>query len=96
MNVLFPGLWLPQIKRWALFYRPVDLMWVNTNNGTERLNESLKYDDLESHKRCSLSELLTIIVERFLQGFMIITAKCHLFIWLHEIPSKQHRANLAK
>ena len=38
----------------------------NSNNGTERLNEDLKYDELVSWKNCTLSELLTIIIESLL------------------------------
>ena len=38
----------------------------NTNNGTERLNEDLKYDELVGWKNCTLSELLTIVIESFL------------------------------
>ena len=38
----------------------------NTNNGTERLNEDLKYEELEGATRSSLSELLTIIIEKFI------------------------------
>ena len=37
-----------------------------TNNGTERLNEDLKYEELEGATRLSLSELLTIIIEKFI------------------------------
>ena len=38
----------------------------NTNNGTERLNEDLKYDELVGWKNCTLSELLTVFIESFL------------------------------
>ena len=38
----------------------------NTNNGTERLNEDLKYDEFVGWKSCTLSELLTIVIESFL------------------------------
>ena len=38
----------------------------NTNNGTERLNEDLKYDELVGWKNCTLSELLTVVIESFL------------------------------
>ncbi|XP_057297349.1 uncharacterized protein LOC130627119 [Hydractinia symbiolongicarpus] len=62
----FEGTWLPEIKRWALAFRPDDLMLCNTNNGTERLNEDIKYDELEGYRSCTLSELLKIIVESFL------------------------------
>ena len=35
------------------------------NNGSELLNEDIKYD-LDGYKNCSLSELLTVIVEPFI------------------------------
>ena len=62
----FTKTWLPNIRRWCLAYRPDDLILCNTNNGTERLNEDLKYDDLDGYKNCSLSELLTVIIESFI------------------------------
>ena len=62
----FTKIWLPNIRRWCLAYRPDDLILCNTNNGTERLNEDLKYDDLDGYKNCSLSELLTVIIESFI------------------------------
>ena len=39
---------------------------VNTNNGVERQNEALKYEYLVGFKNCSLSEMLTLVVENFL------------------------------
>ena len=41
-------------------------MSCNTNNGTERINGDLKHDELIGFKKCSLSELLEIIISRFL------------------------------
>ena len=38
----------------------------NTNNGTERINEELKYENLDRCTNYSLSELLTIIIEELL------------------------------
>ena len=38
----------------------------NTNNGTERINEELKYEDLNRCIDLPISELLTIIIEKFL------------------------------
>ena len=38
----------------------------NTNNGTERINEELKYEDLNRCINLPTSELLTIIIEEFL------------------------------
>ena len=47
-------------------YRPDDLILCNTNNGTERLNEDLKYDELDVYKNCSLSELLSVLIDSFI------------------------------
>ena len=41
-------------------------MSCNTNNGTERINGDLKHDELEEYRNCSLSELLEIIIDKFL------------------------------
>ena len=49
-----------------MFFRPNDLLSCNTNNGTERINGDLKHDELEGFKNCSLSELLEIIITKFL------------------------------
>ena len=59
-------LWEPEIKRWSIAYHPNDLMMCNTNNGTERLNEDLKYDELVEYKNCTLSELLQALIENFI------------------------------
>ena len=60
------GVWLPEVKRWVLAYRPKDLVMCNTNNGTERLNEELKYEDLDRNVHSTLSELLTVIIKDFI------------------------------
>ena len=62
-------MWYPEIQRWCLFFRPNDLMSCNTNNGTERINGDLKHDELVGFKNCSPSELLEIIISRFLPKF---------------------------
>ena len=41
-------------------------MSCNTNNGTERINVDLKHDELIGFKNCSPSELLEIIISRYL------------------------------
>ena len=41
-------------------------MSCNTNNGTERINGDLKHDELEGFKNFTLSELLEIIITKFL------------------------------
>ena len=62
----FTRTWLPHIKRCCLEYRPDDLILCSTNNGTERLNEDLKYGELDGYKNCSLSELLSVLIDSFL------------------------------
>ena len=64
--VSFTGTWEPKIRRWSIAYCPKDLMMCNTNNGTERMNEDLKYDELVGYKNCTLSELLQVFIENFL------------------------------
>ena len=41
-------------------------MMVNINNGTERLNEDLKYDELVEYKNCTLSDLLNVVIDRYI------------------------------
>ena len=62
----FTRTWLSHIKRWCLAYRPGDLISCNTNNGTERLNEDLKYGELGLYKNCSLTELLSVLIDSFI------------------------------
>nr|XP_047131654.1 uncharacterized protein LOC124810593 isoform X2 [Hydra vulgaris]XP_047142244.1 uncharacterized protein LOC124816635 [Hydra vulgaris] len=59
--------WLCIQKRWVFAYR-LDriLLNVNTNNGTERQNQSFKYSFLEKRKNSSLTAMLSICIEEFL------------------------------
>lgn len=57
--------WLPEIKRWAQAYKPPGLMF-HSNNGLERINEELKYRYLMENKNCSLSEMISVLVNNFL------------------------------
>ena len=41
-------------------------MMVNTNNGNERLKEDLKYDELVEYKNCTLSDLLNVVIDKFI------------------------------
>ena len=61
----FNKTWYPEITKWCLAYRPDDLFRCNTNNGTERLNESLKYTELDGYKNCTLSELMGVLIDSF-------------------------------
>ena len=56
-------MWFPHIGKWCSAYRPDDLILCNANNGTEHLHQDLKYDDLSGYKNCSLSELLSFVIE---------------------------------
>ena len=64
--LLFLRTWETEITRWGRAYRPDDLYHCNKNNGAERLNGVLKYEELEGITRSSLSELLTIIIKKFI------------------------------
>ena len=39
---------------------------ININNGTELLNEDPKYDELVEYKNCTLSDLLNVVIDRFI------------------------------
>ncbi|XP_047124446.1 uncharacterized protein LOC105850359 isoform X2 [Hydra vulgaris] len=59
--------WLCNQKRWVFAFRRHRLLQnINTNNGTERLNQSLKYSFLEKRKNSSLTSMLSICIEEFL------------------------------
>ena len=45
---------------------PNDQMMCHRNNGTERLNEDLKYDELVGYKNCTLNEFLQVLIENFI------------------------------
>ena len=53
---------------------------VNTHNGTERLNEDLKYDELVEYKNCTLSDLLSVVIYRFIpklyEKYVELNARC--------------------
>ena len=61
----FDRIWWPEVERWSRVYEPLDLLY-HTNNGTERLHETLKYGYLRDYKKCSLSELLEVLTKRYL------------------------------
>ncbi|XP_047124564.1 uncharacterized protein LOC100210608 isoform X2 [Hydra vulgaris] len=59
--------WLCNQKRWVFAYRRQRLLRsINTNNGTERQNQSFKYSFLEKRKTSSLTAMLCICIEEFL------------------------------
>ena len=66
MSIIILGTWLPELQHWCIAYQPDDLIMVNTNNGTECSNEDLYYDELIQYKNCTLSDLLAVIVDRFI------------------------------
>ncbi|XP_061178455.1 uncharacterized protein LOC133187113 [Saccostrea echinata] len=64
----FEGRWLNKYKRWVQAFRQKRYNTsVNTNNGAERQNKTLKYEFLEAKKAKSLCHLLTILWNDFLQ-----------------------------
>ena len=62
----FSKTWFPEIKRWCVFYRSIDLILTNTNKGTGRLNKELKSNDLENYRKCTLTKMLKVIIQEFL------------------------------
>ena len=62
----FENTWHPELQRWSRAYRPDDLFRCNTNNGTERLNESLKYETLDGYKNSTLTEIVKTLTHSFL------------------------------
>eukprot|EP00795_Rhopilema_esculentum_P008951 gene8951-16584_t len=59
--------WLTVKERWIWAHRQDRLLVnCNTNNGTERQNESFKYQYLQKHSRASVTGMLTILIEDFL------------------------------
>ena len=48
------------------FYRPIDLILTNNNNGTERLNKELKSNDLENYRKCTRTGILKEVIQEFL------------------------------
>ncbi|XP_062598699.1 uncharacterized protein LOC134260132 [Saccostrea cucullata] len=63
----FEGRWLNKYRRWVQAFRQKRYNTsVNTNNGVERQNKTLKYEFLEAKKAKSLCHLLTILWNDFL------------------------------
>ncbi|XP_050403543.1 uncharacterized protein LOC126819484 [Patella vulgata] len=59
--------WEPCIERWAAVYRSTQLkVAITINNGIELQNETLKHPRFIEYKRCSLSDLLTVVIDQFL------------------------------
>ena len=55
------------LQRWVWAFRQDRFMIsINTNNGTERQNESLKYQYLKDRNNNSLSGMITTLAEEFL------------------------------
>ena len=53
------------VQRWASAFRsPAFHIRVNTNNGVERQNRTLKYDYLQPYRDTSLSGVMTVLVEK--------------------------------
>ncbi|XP_065067607.1 uncharacterized protein LOC135693148 [Rhopilema esculentum] len=62
----FSNQWLPEYKRWVWAFRNNSFqVLIKTNNGIERQNEMLKYSYLRCKRKCSVTQLATILVENF-------------------------------
>ena len=48
-------------KKIVCFYRPIHLILINTNNGTE-----LKLNDPENYRKCKFTEMLKAVIQEFL------------------------------
>ena len=48
-------------KKIVCFYRPIHLILINTNNGTE-----LKLNDPENYRKCNFTEMLKAVIQEFL------------------------------
>ena len=54
------------LQRWVwAFKQDRFLVSINTNNGTERQNESLKYQYLKDRNNNSLSGMITVVTEEY-------------------------------
>ncbi|XP_052083492.1 uncharacterized protein LOC127720780 [Mytilus californianus] len=63
----FEKTWLSCPRRWVRAHRQERFnVSVNTNNGIERQNLSLKYEYLDKKKARSLSQLLSVLIRKFL------------------------------
>ncbi|KAK3083109.1 hypothetical protein FSP39_014287 [Pinctada imbricata] len=63
----FTNTWLKNVQKWAWVYRQDRLLVnINTNNGVERQNRTLKYDFLSKYTDRTLTGMLTTVIKRFL------------------------------
>lgn len=63
----FTNTWLKNIQKWAWIYRKDRLLVnINTNNGVERQNRTLKYDFLTKYTDRTLTGMLTTVIKRYL------------------------------
>lgn len=64
----FNKTWYPEHQRWVSAFRPADIpIVINTTNGVESLNKTLKRHNLDKFKDDkSLSNIVSVITEKFL------------------------------
>ena len=48
------------------FYRPIDKVLTNTNIGTEPLNKKTKIKWFKNYRKCTLTEMLKVVIQVFL------------------------------
>ena len=66
-NYLYHILFFILLQLWVHAYRQGRLLVnCNTNNGVERQNENFKYDYLRHHKKATLTDMLTILIDNYL------------------------------
>ena len=49
-----------------MYFQPNQLMLTNTNNEAESLNRELQMEELVDYKKCSLKEMLKVVIKSFL------------------------------
>ena len=90
----------PETKRRFIAYRPNDLMMCNTNNGTETLNEGLKYDDLVGYKNCTLISLLQVLIKnvnpKYFEMYIELKVKYIFGFWKYQKEIPQYWQNRSK
>ena len=72
-----------------------DLILCNTNNGKECLNEDLKYGDLSGYKNCSLSKVLSVVIESFIPMHYQKYVKLNISRWMLEMGFCNHGHELS-
>ena len=75
-------------------------MMCNTNNGTETLNEGLKYDELVGYKNCALISLLQVLIKnvnpKYFEMYIELKVKYIFGFWKYQKEIPQYWQNRSK